>query len=577
MSGKPTRIKKLKIEKFRALENIEIEIADRITLICGKNGLSKSSILGLIAQPFNFITDYTNGKEEGINFKCLSGLKFISTPAEHFRLSKEHDNPSDMRIGLEIYDASVKKNLDGLKLTFSASKDREFPRAVLRNNTGTLGKNTSRKITHPVIYLGVKRLFPITSREYETVSQEYIEKNKDELCKTINTILLRSSFNPENRLNQITTTTGMVPSIVSHSQQYDHQSVSVGDDNVGQIVQALYSFQYLKENFENYTGGLLLIDEADAALFPAAQQEFFKILEKFAKKLNLQIVITSHSTTLIEIIYERCKQGSRQISLQNKDYKLIYLTDAFGKIEVKEDFSWVEILADINVQAISVSEEICLPKVNIYFEDDEAKDFYEALVLNRKIKKITNRISAKIGSETIKTLIGHKIPEFEKLSISCLDGDVTFSQKINDNVCCLPGELPPDQLIFEFLYNLPPDAPFWKEGTTRPVFERELTVQKIIEKLQLAKDEETEIKLTNYIQRANLNKGETRSLFKDFYKSNTIQNMLVRTDTNPFRHYIKDQPNLRKNFISLIVKALKYTLGRRGVAQDKIHSYLRDC
>ena len=42
-----TKVNKLKIRKFRALNNIDIELGDHLTLICGKNGTSKSSILGI--------------------------------------------------------------------------------------------------------------------------------------------------------------------------------------------------------------------------------------------------------------------------------------------------------------------------------------------------------------------------------------------------------------------------------------------------------------------------------------------------------------------------------------------------
>ena len=56
-----TQLKKLNIRKFRALNNVDIEFGTHITVICGKNGTSKSSILGIAAQIFNFENDYTTG------------------------------------------------------------------------------------------------------------------------------------------------------------------------------------------------------------------------------------------------------------------------------------------------------------------------------------------------------------------------------------------------------------------------------------------------------------------------------------------------------------------------------------
>lgn len=36
-----TQLKKLVIENFRALNNVEVEFGDHITVVCGKNGTSK--------------------------------------------------------------------------------------------------------------------------------------------------------------------------------------------------------------------------------------------------------------------------------------------------------------------------------------------------------------------------------------------------------------------------------------------------------------------------------------------------------------------------------------------------------
>ena len=48
-----------------------------------------------------------------------------------------------------------------------------------------------------------------------------------------------------------------------------------------------------------YKGGLLLIDEFDATLFPASQFCLMDILYDISPSLNLQIVVTTHSTDLI--------------------------------------------------------------------------------------------------------------------------------------------------------------------------------------------------------------------------------------------------------------------------------------
>ena len=49
-----TQLNKIYISKFRALNSVDIEFGEYITVICGKNGTSKSSILGIAAQIFSF-------------------------------------------------------------------------------------------------------------------------------------------------------------------------------------------------------------------------------------------------------------------------------------------------------------------------------------------------------------------------------------------------------------------------------------------------------------------------------------------------------------------------------------------
>ena len=86
-----TQLLRLKIKKFRALNNVEIEFGTHVTVICGKNGTSKSSILGIAAQIFSFEHDYTTDKP--LQFQTITGKKFKSFPKEHFRFSKQFDIP----------------------------------------------------------------------------------------------------------------------------------------------------------------------------------------------------------------------------------------------------------------------------------------------------------------------------------------------------------------------------------------------------------------------------------------------------------------------------------------------------
>ena len=45
-------IKSIEIEKFRAFENVSFYLGRRITAIAGRNATQKTTVLGMIGQPF---------------------------------------------------------------------------------------------------------------------------------------------------------------------------------------------------------------------------------------------------------------------------------------------------------------------------------------------------------------------------------------------------------------------------------------------------------------------------------------------------------------------------------------------
>ena len=58
--------------------------------------------------------------------------------------------------------------------------------------------------------------------------------------------------------------------LAAKSDKYDAIGNSAGQDNIGQIITSILSFQRLKDNLgTEYKGGILLIDELDASMFPA--------------------------------------------------------------------------------------------------------------------------------------------------------------------------------------------------------------------------------------------------------------------------------------------------------------------
>lgn len=554
-----TVLNKLHVNQFRGLENIEINLGNSISVICGKNGTAKSTILGLIAQIFSFETNYANGEKlqykneenELVDYRTIIGKLFTSQFREHFRLSKQFDLPGQLDCNYFLYDALIGKQIDSLSLTMTNTAGRDFRTVVRGNLTTDFTTNTSRNVTHPIIYLSLKRLIPLPERsKYDPKSIEYLDKNQKEFIKLSNTILgKRSNTN-------LTATSGTLESAVAHNDKYDHESVSVGEDNCGQIVLALMSFKKLSEELgDTYKGGILLIDEVDAGLFPAAQKNLIDVIKSYSEKYKIQVVMTSHSPLIIEEV-----KNLSNFPKQKSKFKVLYLTNTYGKIRIDENIGWEQILADLKIETLVDVASNKLPSVNVYFEDKEASDFFASLVTSRQYKFLNKFDDVNNGSEFYKSLMNKNIPEFCIKSLVVFDADVPQISK-HKNALKLPGGLPPDQLLFDFLYKLPPDDDFWHNEIqyTKEVFIK--ATADIFDRLDLSETPDKNYDLPALLKQdiANGHK-RIRDLFKNFYKTADLQRMLKKVNTNPFRYYLSCNPSIKQKFISDLNTRLEFIL-----------------
>src|SRR5699024_6611953 len=143
-------------------------------------------------------------------------------------------------------------------------------------------------------------------------------------------------------------------------------TMSAGQDNIGIILSSIYSFKQLKNDLgDEYTGGLLLIDELDATLYPGAQKELIKFMKTESKKLNLQIVFTTHSIHIVDEMY----------SQRNSDkFSINYLKRTGNAIKNNTEMTPETIYYDIAVQSKSVTKIPCL------CEDNYGANMLKALI-----------------------------------------------------------------------------------------------------------------------------------------------------------------------------------------------------
>jgi predicted ATPase len=483
------KIEEIAVEKFRQMENIVFPLGKNITLIAGQNGTSKSTLLGMICQPFSFSAKnekkqnaldnsaYINNYHDVKLAECetLPGDLFTADAKDVFRFSAKHDCPND------LYEYKIK--LTGNAITEESSIYDDGLHVLGRARTSKSGESTLRLVSgpkrshqvgegnfpHPVIYLGLSRLWPLAQCRKVNIDNEF--SLDDDSAKwyrdNYNSILLILNENesapefatPENRSSFLGISSG----------HYDTESSSSGQGNIGQILTAILSFRKLKEKLgDKYLGGLLLIDELDATLHACAQEKLLEFLGKYSKELDLQIVATTHSMYLLEKAF---KSQARSFT------DVIYLkkNGNESKVVFDKDMNFDTIKNDLLVKSPLKNKASPSKKIRIICEDSVAKDFASAILRGYTTYFEFSKVSMSNGQ--IANLAGAKLPELAHC-IFMPDGDVENAKHGKlEKMIFLPGDSRPESVIYSFLRGLDGNDSFWSEDYTKHMAFRNLQIE----------------------------------------------------------------------------------------------------
>ena len=455
-------IKEIEIKNFRIIKQIEFNPGQQLNLISGKNGTAKSTILGMIAQGFSFNPkviysikrkDYEDTVtknsltesdldliEKYESTLTYSGTKFESLVNEHFKLT-----PSDS-YGEEHVSVTLESK-ESFKIKSSDYEDRQNPRLVTRrtNAQSDIDIDTaSSNLIVPVIYTGLNRLLPIVqSGKITETTPDLSDSDSLEIHSLYESILLKRYTNNPKSISskQKKNSLAFIPN------ERPSETISSGEDNIGQILLALFSFKKLKNQYADYKGGILLIDELDSTLYPAAQLKLLEVLYQKSLEYGIQIFATTHSLDIINhAITMKMKSNFNRHAI-----KIMKLNnDRSLKIEEVTNINRLK-----NEFHVDTNKKELEEKVPIYFEDKEASFVFKNLVSHSKQKKLKFNPSFTLGCNELIKLRDLKIPEFINQSIVCLDGDTPAPVRAK-NYINLPivDDVPPEQ----FVYNIIKDA-----------------------------------------------------------------------------------------------------------------------
>lgn len=433
-----TRIDKICIHKFRLFEDVEFQLGSTITVIAGHNATGKSTLLSLLGHCAEL---------KGANNKPLIHRNFGTEFSEIIKGSLEFDKRISSAYTLYFSGNDEVKSIS-LRTGWQKYKEGKRFRIIPKK---TAERKTERKLEWPTLYLGLSRLYPVgESEQAKKISVHLTDEQEKELYSAHRSIL--SLYEEPRDYTGITLREKKTVGIVTNT--YDYICNSAGQDNLSQIIMAVLSFEALKAKLgSEWKGGLLLIDELDAALHPAAQELLVKYLYRTAKKLEIQVVFTTHSLSLLESI---CRITSSNTVDSTNCYEHIYITTRNNTLEIERNPDYSLIYYDM--LNLSSSHSV-LRKITVYSEDDEARWF-----LTKMIAPVLNRVDTpniKMGYTDLLKLYKCDPKHFRNI-IFVLDGDVMQSE-VDDtvkslpyrdvkNIIKLPAEgLSPEELFFNFL------------------------------------------------------------------------------------------------------------------------------
>lgn len=438
----PIKITQLMINHFRLFENTSFKIGNYVTVFSGTNSVGKSTLLGILGNSSEIKT------KQG---KPILQSQFRTEFSEIFKMSKKYDPSASNILKITFSDGDYRLG----RITWTKDSKGKIRPRLLSDFKDSNGKSHTMKKEWPTLFLGLSRLYPIGEADSDDIKTKSITDD-DETLKQARETAYKKIL---SLTDEITETKAIsfsnnkrVKSIGFSTNKYDFLSNSSGQDNIGQILLAVQSFERLKKNLgPNYTGGLLLIDELDAALHPSAQNRLLDYLIKKSKKLNLQVVVTTHSLSLLDYISTKTNNNKNDDDIVN-DIELYYLSVANGYLQTIRSPK-TDTLHSLLLESPLITAK---RRIKIFTEDAEARWLINNILKEHyQLANRLNLLDITIGKNELISMIKGDPLYFSK-SITILDGDGKIDLKKNHlpsncTIMTLPGEKSPEQELLMFL------------------------------------------------------------------------------------------------------------------------------
>lgn len=439
------------IKNFRSLKNCYIKLGSNLTVLSGKNGTMKSALLGLIAHPFNSPNDA----------KDLVGTPLKTTISNVFKMSKIFDNQK-YEYYLDLVDIDGNPIHEYVSMYYVKNiltKEPERLRVVVGRKRGKGDGNFNLNTA----YINFKRLFPIIDTDsVEKTENNMLQEDKDFIKNAYLKIFQKTDYDNATLVSDDMNKETFAPS----NSNYNFEAISSGEDNLGHILLKMLAFKNYCQGRDSLQG-VFCIDEVEASLHPIAQDNLIDFLLDFSKKYNIQIVVTTHSLSLINHVIEKqnlMNNGKDKICLNMISTR--FTDNGAYNIITNPDYNQAYTELTLKGKSSSARE-----KIFVILEDDVEKQLFNLVIRKREAKKYMKRISnltnfSKGNSFTFLSKLAKNTEELLKNAIIIFDADVKENlDNYRTSVYKMPSlyGLCLEAEIIKYIVELPGDANLFRE------------------------------------------------------------------------------------------------------------------
>ncbi len=535
------RIYGIYIDDFRKFKNEELDLGTNMTIIFGRNGTLKSTLMGLIAQPFR--TDHTN----------IFGKKMQTIFSNVFNLSKTKDTRS--------YNYQIFMNIDNNDKLVEPiplyPEKKPHSEEIARFRLVPSGRNAGDGYFYlPSVYTKLNRVYPLvdTTLSSQSENPDYTEDEKKDIGRFYQKVLLRNDFDSNEAFD------ASEGKLTKHSfgptnSYYDKETISSGEDNLGTFINTMISFQRIYDSLDekekrHILTGIWSIDEFEVSLHPIAQVNLMNYLLEWSKKYNVQIVLNTHSLYLIQnalIKQNDIKCGRLVINSISSRYT------SDNELKIIKNPTYKDAYSELTLKDFpndTISQKI---HITIFCEDKMAKSYLSVILNKKKFMHFIDwqfEVNPEKNSGTSYTLLDKLcinypsvIDEVNGIVISDADVKRDKRDKFNRHYI-IPSiyNYPIEKEIVCWILSLDGADPFFKDiGKPKEMFK-----QSFIEKsIPLSIDEAS---------------GTTTGVYKNWVKSQGL-----RSFKQILRKYVKREEEIFNPFKEDIYSNIKTILENNGI------------